>query len=331
MENQTRTFAKIGALLIINILIVSSATVAASPLQKTLFSSTPKTMTLSNYSRAETELKYYNEPNLSTLIGTQGESRSWQSAIRLTQTEMALYMDWTLTKVNVAFNADHGCPSMTVRIYVYGEGTDVHPGLLLVNDTTYTYHSTGVTTIPLITPVNLTGHQELWIAVEWNEVEHNPGVYYAWLDTLSGPAFDKKGDWYHLSSYWGEMQHLGGDFDGNWGIGGIIEGNNYVELSLGNIEGPLGLKATLQNIGTITANDIRWSIMISGGLHHRIYVNTTGRLTYLDAGDFIPLEVGIFFGLGKITIELKAKADNALEVSVEKYAFLLGPFVVGIR
>ncbi len=331
MENRTIKTAQIGALFIITILIISSTvTVTAYSMQKTPFSSTAKTMTLSDSSKGETELKYYNEEGLSTVLGIPTGAVTWKTAIRLTQDEMAVYTDWTMTKVNVAFYGESSVKSIDIRIYIYDNGTPTHPGTIIANDTTFTLDTTGVTTIPLVTPVNLNGHEELWVAIEWHQVDGPPGKYYAWLDECTGPAVDRKGDWCYLNDIWVELQNAS-EYDGNWGIGGIIEGNNYVELSLGNIEGPLGVKATLQNIGTITANDIRWSITISGGLHHRIYVNTTGRLTYLDAGDFIPLEVGIFFGLGKITIELKAKADNALEVSVKKYAFLLGPFVVGIR
>jgi len=320
------------SILIVVLLIISPVTSVGvckqSPKQ---FSSIENQLTFSDSTRDETELKYYNEQNLSTLIGTQGESRIWQSAIRLTQKEMAPYTDWTLTKVNIAFNADHGCPSMTVRIYIYDEGTDVHPGPLLVNDTAYTYHSTGVTTIPLLTPVNLTTHQELWIAVEWNEIEHNPGVYYAWLDTLTGSHVPQKGDWYNMGSNWYEIYIGGADFDGNWGIGGIVEGRGIAELSIGNIRGPIGIQANLSSIGEYNAENVSWSIAINGGLFHRINATATGTLISLVAGSSIAISIGVFFGFGKILIVIAARAENTLEVTFIKNAFLLGPFVVGIR
>jgi len=77
----------------------------------------------------ETELKYYDVKCLDIILGFERDI--WKSAIRLTQDEMAAYAGWTLTKVNVAFNADEGCSVADVRIYLYDKGTNVHPGPLL--------------------------------------------------------------------------------------------------------------------------------------------------------------------------------------------------------
>ena len=66
------------------------------------------------------------------------------------------------------FHADNGCPTIGVKIYIYDKGTtETKPGAVIVSDTTATLDTTGVTTIPLVTPVNLSGHEELWVAVEW--------------------------------------------------------------------------------------------------------------------------------------------------------------------
>jgi hypothetical protein len=147
MENQTIKFAKVGTLFIIGILIASSTTVLAYPQQQILLYSTKKvTMPLSS-SHDVIELKYYNEENLSGIIGMQGTSPPyiWKSAIRLTQEEMAVYMDCTLKEVNVAFSADYGCPSIDVRIYIYDKGTSTSPGIIIANDTTFTLNTSGDT------------------------------------------------------------------------------------------------------------------------------------------------------------------------------------------
>jgi hypothetical protein len=39
----------------------------------------------------------------------------------------------------------------------------------------------------------------------------------------------------------------------------------------------------------------------------------------------------MFFGFGKISIVITAKAQNANEVTITKSAFVLEPFVVGIK
>jgi hypothetical protein len=330
MENRTIKIAKIGTLFIVVILIISSETVMASTSQKASSSSMTKIGALFDSSNGETELKYYQEEGLSTVIGV-GPNAIWKSAIRLTQDEMAAYTDWTMTKVNVAFDADDGCSSMTIRIYIYDEGNDTHPGPIIANDTTYTLNQTGVTTIPLITPVNLSDHDELWVAVEWKETEHGGGAYYAWLDTTTGPHVPQKGDFYYLNHAWGEIYTGGADFDGNWGIGAIVEGASPVELSIGNIKGPMGIKADVSNVGENDANNVQWSIAVTGGLLKRVNATATGTTATLAPGTSTPISLRIFIGFGKINIIITAKAQNAIEISTTKIAFLIGPFVVGIR
>jgi hypothetical protein len=328
MENRTSKLTKAGILFIVAILIVSSVTVMASAPQKISFSSTTKTMTLSDSSKGETELKYYEEEGLSTVIGVCADDY-WKIGIRLTQMEMAAYMDWTMTKVNVAFSADNGCPYIDARIYIFDEGDETHPGSIIVNDTLVRLNTTGVHTIPLVTPVNLSNHNELWVAVEWRD--NFSFDYYAWLDTITGPAVDKKGDWYYLNSAWGEIQTGGADYDGNWGIGAIIKGEGVTQLAIGNIKGPMGIKADVQNIGADNATDVQWSITVTGGVLNRVNAIVTGTTASLLAGESVPLWVWTFFGLGTITIIITAEAKNANQISSTKSAFLLGSFVFGIQ
>ena len=182
MENQTSKLTKAGILFIVTLLIVSSVTVMASTSAKAPFSSMTKMVALSDSSKGETELKYYEEEGLSTVIGVCSNA-CWKSAIRLTQMEMAPYMNWIMTKVNVAFSADNGCPYIDARIYIFDEGDETHPGSIIVNDTVVPLNTTGVHTIPLVTTVNLSNHNELWVAVEWRD---NFSLdYYAWLDTIT--------------------------------------------------------------------------------------------------------------------------------------------------
>jgi len=331
MENRTIKTAKIGALFIITILIVSSTvTVMAYSMQKTPFSSTAKTITLSDSSKGETELKYYNEEGFSTVLGIPTGAVTWKSAIRLTQDEMAVYTDWTMTKVNVAFYGESSVKSIDIRIYIYDNGTPTHPGTIIANDTTFTLDTTGVTTIPLVTPVNLSGHEELWVAIEWHQVDGPPGKYYAWLDDCTGPAVDGKGDWYYLNDIWVELQNTS-EYDGNWGIGAIIEGQGETQLAIGNIKGPMGIKADVSNVGENDANNVQWSIAVTAGLLKRVNATATGTAATLAAGTSTPSSLRTFIGFGKINIIITAKAQNAIEISTIKIAFLIGPFVVGIR
>jgi hypothetical protein len=332
MENRTIRFAKVGPLFIVAILVVSSATVMASNQEKTVFSSTTETSPFSGHCSGETELKYYTEENLDKPIGIPCvDSVAWQSAIRLTQMEMTAYSDWTLKKVNVAFNGESDCHSIDVRIYIYDKGTNIHPGPIIANDTTYTVHTTGVTTIPLVTPVSLNGHEELWVAVEWYQMAGYILQSYAWLDTLSGPHIQNKSDFVYLDGIWSQLHDALPTADGRWGVGAIIEGQGNTQLAIGNIKGPMRIKADVQNIGEDDATNVTWSISITGGLFKGINTSTTGTIQLLAAGASTSISVHIFFGFGKISLIITATAKNALEVTATKSAFLLGPFVVGIK
>ncbi|MBE3120962.1 MAG: hypothetical protein IMZ53_09285 [Thermoplasmata archaeon] len=331
MKNNTKKILKAGVVLFIAVLFVgmSTSAIGATP-EKAAFISTKKTITPSEPTRDEMELKYYAEENLDQVIGVTGTMPAiWKTAIRLTQDEMAAYMDWTLTKVNVAFTADQGQPTINIKIYIYNKGTTpTKPGSIIVSDTTATLDTTGITTIPLTTPVPLAGHDELWVAIEWTQTE--VGSFYAWIDTLSGPHVPDKSDFVFLGT-WQQLHDALPEVDGRWGIGAIVEGAGLAELSIGNIKGPIGIKADVSNIGANDANNVQWSIAVTGGLLGGVNASEIGTTPSLVAGSSTPISVGMFFGFGKISIVITAKAQNANEVSVTKSAFLLGPFVIGIK
>jgi hypothetical protein len=336
MKNNTKKFLKAGIVMCIAVLFIgtSAAAITQAP-QKLSFASTTQAMTSGSPSRDEVELKYYMEEGLSTVIGIEGGTGPyiWKTAIRLTQDEMAAYTDWTMTAVNVAMSYDNGLTQpMDVRIYIYDKGTtSTKPGAVIVSDTTASLDSTAVHTIPLVTPVNLSGHEELWVAVEWTQYDPGPGVYYAWLDTVTGPHVPMKGDFYFLNNVWGEIYTGGANYDGNWGIGAIIQGEGLAELSIGNIAGPIGVKAEVQNTGTVDANNVAWSIEVTGGILKMVNKSETGTSPSLVSGGALPISVGMFLGLGKISIHIAAEATNALSVSTTKSAFVLGPLVIGIK
>jgi hypothetical protein len=307
----------------------SAAAITYAP-EKIAFASTTQTTTSNGPSRDEIELKYYEEDGLSNVIGITTSPATWKTAIRLTQDEMAPYMDWTMKSVNVAFSADNGHPIIDIRIYIYDKGTEVTPGALLVSDTTATLDTTGVTNIPLVTPVDLAGHDDLWVAVEWYQVDPTP-CYYAWIDCLTGPHVPNKSDFVYLGSSWQQLHDPLPTVDGRWGIGAIVEGEGLAELTIGNVKGPMGVKADVSNIGVNDATNVEWTMKATGGLLKRVNASATGTSATLTAGSVLPISLGMFIGFGKISIVITAKALNAVQVSTTKSAFLLGPFVLGIK
>ncbi len=279
----------------------------------------------------ETELKYYDVELLDIILGFERDI--WKSAIRLTQDEMAAYAGWTLTKVNIAFNADEGCSVADVRIYLYGKGTNVYPGPLIANDTVWTIDTTGITTVPLVTSINLSDYEELWIAIEWTPIDtQGIGICYAWMDQLSGPHVTNKSDFIFLNSWgWTQLHTINPVCDGRWGIGAIIEDTRPTELTIGYIHGPVGITTKISNIGVRDAENVSWSISVNGGFLHGVAILESGMLSLLDMGSSTGINVGMFFGFGKILIIITAEAKNAPEVQAIKTAILLGRFVFRIK
>ncbi|HWR62975.1 MAG TPA: hypothetical protein VN365_01065 [Candidatus Thermoplasmatota archaeon] len=322
---------KVEAFFIIIALLISSVAISYPQTKKMYSVMTAKTFPHTDSSRVEIELRYYLEENLDQAIGIPAGPPPiiWQTAIRLTQDELAAYSDWIMTRVNVAFYGESGQSEIDVRIYIYEKGsTSTKPGPIIVNDTTAHLDTTGVTTIPLVTPVNLAGYEELWVAVEWTQSEPGPGLYYAWIDTLSGPHVPDKSDFVKTGIYWNQLHIILPEVDGRWGIGAIVEGTGLAELSIGNIKGPKGVTADISNIGENPANNVEWSITAKGGILKRVDACATGTTTTLEAGVVLPIALESFMGFGKINIVITATAQNALEVSTIKSAILLGPFVV---
>jgi len=102
-------------------------------------------------------------------------------------------------------------------------------------------------------------------------------------------------------------------------------------LEIGSIIGGLGIKSSVKNTGERAAINVTWTITLDGKL---VFVgkSSTGTIVTIAAGEEEAIKTGFNFGFGKINIVITAKAENTLEeVSAKKTAFLLGPFVVGIK
>ena len=108
----------------------SSVAIAATQPEKTLFSLTKTTKILDSSGRTEEEIKYYNPDACTNVIGVGDATMpfKWQSAIRLTQNELAPYANWSLTKVNAGYGADNGQLECDATVIIYGEYNATHPG-----------------------------------------------------------------------------------------------------------------------------------------------------------------------------------------------------------
>ena len=317
---------KAAVLLIAAFMVLSTSAVIADTTEKTSFASTETSAVLGNLPRDQEEISYYNPDTLTNVIGLT-QPAVWQSAIRLTQDELASYAGWEMTKVIVTLSCDNGQTEVWANLIIYGEGTSTFPGSIIHEETDLYYDTSGFHTIELNESIVLDDHDEIWISMEWDQTE------IAFIPVADeGPAVDGKGDWVAIGGSWSELQtHGDPPLDFNWGMGAIVEGEGKAELSIINIKGPIGVNAEVKNIGDADANNLEYTMTVTGGILGFINKTVSGSETALAPNAIVAVGSGLILGFGEIAIEITANADNAVEVTATKTAFVLGIFVIGIK
>jgi len=109
------------------------------------------------------------------------------------------------------------------------------------------------------------------------------------------------------------------------------------ELNISSVKGGLAkVSIDIENVGSITAEDITSSISVTGGILNKINVlhecsGCSSCGTTLEPGAIkteSTLESGTIFGFGPITIEVAAGASNADTVTMTLSGFVIGVFVI---
>lgn len=90
-----------------------------------------------------------------------------------------------------------------------------------------------------------------------------------------------------------------------------LEPPKYPILEIIVIEGGLGVSAIVKNTGDAAATNVLWNISVTGGILKLIDVAAGDILTGLAVDEESePLKTGLFFGLGKIAIEVTVTCDE---------------------
>ena len=101
-------------------------------------------------------------------------------------------------------------------------------------------------------------------------------------------------------------------------------------LEIGTITGGFGVKAVVKNTGAGAATNVDWTIALDGKL---VFVgkSSTGTIASLAAGAEEPIKAGFILGFGKTNIVVSATCDEGATAELTKTAFVLGPFVLGVK
>lgn len=79
------------------------------------------------------------------------------------------------------------------------------------------------------------------------------------------------------------------------------------KLDIISIKGPIGVTATIKNIGDAEATNVKWTIAVTGGLLGRINKDKNNTEGTLAIGGEIKINSGIILGFGKIAISVTAE------------------------
>jgi hypothetical protein len=102
------------------------------------------------------------------------------------------------------------------------------------------------------------------------------------------------------------------------------------ELTIGPITGGLGVKTSIQNTGDADATNINWNITLDGKL---IFLgkSTTDTIATLIPDGQEDIKAGFILGFGKTNIVVSAICDQGKTAEKTASAFVLGPFVLGVK
>jgi len=96
-------------------------------------------------------------------------------------------------------------------------------------------------------------------------------------------------------------------------------------IKISSVSGGMGITVTVENAGTEDAENVPWSIDVSGGLVI-LGKHAEGTIASLPAGGSATIGTGFMLGIGKITVDI-----NVGGVTKKASGFLLGPLVLGLK
>jgi len=102
------------------------------------------------------------------------------------------------------------------------------------------------------------------------------------------------------------------------------------ELEIGTITGGFGVKASVKNTGDGAATNVNWTIALDGKLVF-LGKSSTGIIASLAAAGEEPIKAGFILGFGKTNIVVSATCDEGKTAEKTATAFVLGPFVLGVK
>jgi hypothetical protein len=150
----------------------------------------------------------------------------------------------------------------------------------------------------------------LWLSKSWTEGTSGGGVLA--LDAVDLWGESGSAVFYDDISVWG------------------MEAPSQPELEIGPITGGFGVKSSVKNTGEGDATNVNWNITLDGKL---VFVGKsfTGDIATIAATGEETIKAGFILGFGKTNIVVSATCDEGKTAEATASAFVLGPFVLGVK
>jgi hypothetical protein len=101
-------------------------------------------------------------------------------------------------------------------------------------------------------------------------------------------------------------------------------------LEIGTITGGFGVKTSVKNTGEGAATNINWTMTLDGKLVF-LGKSSTGIIANLAAAGEEPIKASFILGFGKTNIVVSATCNEGKTAEKTASAFVLGPFVLGVK
>jgi hypothetical protein len=144
--------------------------------------------------------------------------------------------------------------------------------------------------------------------------------WYYWGLYMNGTVYPNGTIYYTINDEVNWTEEPGGDMSFK------TYGTDATALGV-EITGVIGVTVNTKNVGVIDATNVKTHVVITGGIFGLINISVDDNTSTLVPGDLSPFKIQPL-GLGPITINVTARADNAAEVTKSVDALILLIFVI---
>jgi hypothetical protein len=145
-----------------------------------------------------------------------------------------------------------------------------------------------------------------WVSIFSTGSDNNCSFFWMESSTGNQHAFETMGE-----EHWDSPRY---------GFSLVLTDGAKTSLEIVNMKGGIGVTLGIKNNGDQTVDNFPVNFIVKGGILKKIKMNAGETISGLAPGDTMPLQTGMFFGFGKITIFVVG--DGIIEYQQGKQLFI---------